>query len=419
MTTFGEKLCELLDERKISQRKLAQLVPCDTGHLSRIVRDLKRPSAQMAARIDEILGADGSLAAVLPTPSRPKGSRAAAAGTVNATVTHNDWAAMERRALLQLLAVLAPGAAVSAAHLETLRSGLERALGVRDEFTVEDWEQAVADHAYSIRVMAPAALVAVLSSDIADVGHALDHRPDLDRPTLQRVSAQLAALMAMALNELNDPHESGWWRTAHHAAASAGDRNLEVYTHGRQARVTYSRPGALKHADQAIALAGNRPSAGLAEAHATRAVALARTGDRSGAEQALRDLDELYVRLPAELTGDEATVWGWPRQRYLGERTGVRLNLGDSSLYGEMPSLDGTREARDLAWNELYVAWARINAGSVSDGLEDAANTLNGLPKEHRTSSVRATVGRMVSALPEKARALPAARELRALTSAT
>ncbi len=44
MTTFGAKLRALMAERQISQRKLAKLVPCNDGHLSKLANDRKRPS---------------------------------------------------------------------------------------------------------------------------------------------------------------------------------------------------------------------------------------------------------------------------------------------------------------------------------------------------------------------------------------
>ncbi|GAA1819314.1 helix-turn-helix transcriptional regulator [Actinomadura chokoriensis] len=66
--TFGEELRRLMTERGISQRKLAALVPCNDGYVSRVARDLKAPSPGMAARFDEILDAGGRLAALLPPP---------------------------------------------------------------------------------------------------------------------------------------------------------------------------------------------------------------------------------------------------------------------------------------------------------------------------------------------------------------
>ncbi|MFC6935217.1 helix-turn-helix domain-containing protein [Actinomadura yumaensis] len=70
--TFGEKMRALMAERGVSLRALAKTLPADPGHLSRISRDLKPPSDDMAAQIDHALGADGTLTALARTsPARP------------------------------------------------------------------------------------------------------------------------------------------------------------------------------------------------------------------------------------------------------------------------------------------------------------------------------------------------------------
>jgi hypothetical protein len=62
--TFGESMRALMAERGISLRMLAKTIPADVGHLSKVSRDLKPPSAQMAERIDASLDAGGTLAAL-------------------------------------------------------------------------------------------------------------------------------------------------------------------------------------------------------------------------------------------------------------------------------------------------------------------------------------------------------------------
>ncbi|NVI91182.1 helix-turn-helix transcriptional regulator [Actinomadura sp. BRA 177] len=73
MATFGERLRQLMAEREISQRKLARLVPCDDGFLSRVANDRKRPSPKLAARLDELLDAGGDLAALRPAVPSARG----------------------------------------------------------------------------------------------------------------------------------------------------------------------------------------------------------------------------------------------------------------------------------------------------------------------------------------------------------
>ena len=64
--TFGEKMRALMAERGISLHKLAKTIPANQGYLSRISRDLKQPSPEMAKRIDTELNAGGELAALRP-----------------------------------------------------------------------------------------------------------------------------------------------------------------------------------------------------------------------------------------------------------------------------------------------------------------------------------------------------------------
>ena len=66
MTDLGSELRRLLAERGMSLRDLARHVPCDSGNLSKIARGQKRPSPELAGRLDEVLGAGGGLAALAP-----------------------------------------------------------------------------------------------------------------------------------------------------------------------------------------------------------------------------------------------------------------------------------------------------------------------------------------------------------------
>lgn len=65
-SAFGDELIRLLAERKVSQRKIAHQVPCDTGYLSKLVHGHKPPTRKIAARLEELLDADGRLLAHVP-----------------------------------------------------------------------------------------------------------------------------------------------------------------------------------------------------------------------------------------------------------------------------------------------------------------------------------------------------------------
>ena len=61
MTTFGARLRELRRAGGLSLADLAERVPCDKGHLSRVENDHRQPTAALVRRLDAVLGADGDL----------------------------------------------------------------------------------------------------------------------------------------------------------------------------------------------------------------------------------------------------------------------------------------------------------------------------------------------------------------------
>ena len=63
-TPFGERVLVLAVARGLSLRELARRVPCDASHLSKVVHGRKRPSARVAARLDDLLEAAGELVAL-------------------------------------------------------------------------------------------------------------------------------------------------------------------------------------------------------------------------------------------------------------------------------------------------------------------------------------------------------------------
>lgn len=71
MTDFGSELRSLLPARGMSLRGVARQVPCDSGYLSKVAAGRKRPSAELAARLDEVLGAGGELAALAAARPNP------------------------------------------------------------------------------------------------------------------------------------------------------------------------------------------------------------------------------------------------------------------------------------------------------------------------------------------------------------
>lgn len=64
MSEFSDELRRFMAERGIGVRELARRVPCNPGYLSNLRNGNKRPSQQIAGRLDEVLDAGGVLAAL-------------------------------------------------------------------------------------------------------------------------------------------------------------------------------------------------------------------------------------------------------------------------------------------------------------------------------------------------------------------
>jgi len=66
-TPFGEKVVALMDARGLSVRETARRIACSAGYLSSVIHGRRRPSAQVTARLDDLLEAGGELAALAHT----------------------------------------------------------------------------------------------------------------------------------------------------------------------------------------------------------------------------------------------------------------------------------------------------------------------------------------------------------------
>jgi len=60
-TPFGERTVALMEARGLSLRQTAGRVACSAGYLSNVLHGRKRPSARVAARLDDLLEAGGEL----------------------------------------------------------------------------------------------------------------------------------------------------------------------------------------------------------------------------------------------------------------------------------------------------------------------------------------------------------------------
>lgn len=127
---FAERMLALMAERGISGRELARQLPCDRSYVSLLVRGKRNASPEMAARIDHLLGAEGTLAglAAAERPQLTPDERERLAWTQQHP-RHIDMAAVESLAAVLMAQRRAEDALGSAAILKPVMAQLA-AIGV-------------------------------------------------------------------------------------------------------------------------------------------------------------------------------------------------------------------------------------------------------------------------------------------------
>ncbi|MGI5203716.1 hypothetical protein ACQEU6_19335 [Spirillospora sp. CA-108201] len=413
---FAAKLRELLDARAdLSQNKLAKLVPCNPGHLSKIINGHERPSERIRQTLDDLLDADGTLAALVPPPAPRRKARKPAPVTLTGTDIPDDWDDMERRRLLQM-AALGIGAGTLGIPPESLGRFLDLFL-TSEPRTYEDWEIACADHLYGIRTRPPHEVHKDLLIDLISVRRQMETSPD-SQPELHRVRACLATLNANVLTRLGE-HGSAirWWRTARSSAESSGDLGLQLLVRGSEAGFgLYGQrhpETVLRLTKTAREIAGINRTVGLANILSSEAKALSLLGRHKEANRVLLELEEFSPGIgaanpiPNYWTGDQVYF----------TRSWVHSYAGEESK---------ANDARDLvlAENGDYQYVANVNLhravctvvnGGLKEGLSDATELLNALPKANRSHMIADTGNRVLNTVPVKHHGSPQAKDLRAV----
>ncbi|GAA2291612.1 hypothetical protein GCM10010402_57570 [Actinomadura luteofluorescens] len=342
------------------------------------------------------------------------------AGTKEPSATPDDGTDdVKRRAALQLLAALGAGTAIPPGTIEEILADIDRATGHGPN--VDEWEKAIHDYGRRLVLRPTGALAGDLTADIIAVGRQLERTHDLHvRTALLRISASLSGLLAIGLGDAGEQRSARVsWATARRAADASGDRDLRVWTRGRAAQDAFWSPGSdgsvTDLVDEAILLADDVPSPGLARAYAARSYLAADRGDQRTALASLNKVKETAGRLP----DGAQTVLAFRESQLRWTESYVLTRVGNPragavleraiALYPRSSLLP----RKNLA---LMQAEALVRDRDVDEGLQQAIKTLHDHPDFVAAGTLPLGV-RVLDALPERARALPAARELRALTA--
>ncbi|GAA4058523.1 helix-turn-helix transcriptional regulator [Actinomadura miaoliensis] len=436
--TFGEKLRALMAERQISQRRLAAMVPCDNGHLSKVANGVKRPSPELVERLDQLLGADGELIALSAEPPespgqvptrRPSSDQVAdpaartpggQAGSVR--LLGPDFAEDELRRRIFLALMGAAAARRLAEEAEPLRLAFNGALTSEPtERDADAWERVAYDYAYEVGLLPAPQLLPELLADFDEIKVLVKQSSGTMRKQLVVSSAKLAALTAITFINLGDPRGARrWWRTAARAADESGNHPLASLMRGRQAVFSLYEPrpnmSILRVAEEAIEIGRGTPCAGVASGYAAKAQALATWGRHDEAKVSLENLKRVFDGLPDSVRDDRSTQWGWSEQRLYHVASHVHTLAGDVKQATEAQDTALTfypeENYQGRSQIELHRSGCFIRAGDVDTGAQHMVRTLERLPVECSADGLllRTALSTLALASPKDARR-PAIRE--------
>jgi hypothetical protein len=400
-------MLELMGEHGLSLNRLSKHVHYNVGYLSKISRDLKRPSEEIARRLDEALDAGGSLEALMPPQIRaPRGGT----GGALAGVLRADGEA-ERRVLLQL-AALGVGASTLGAVLHLIDLAL-----TGEPRDVDEWQVAMADHLHALRTRPPVRVRDDLLIDLVSLRRQMT-TPGAQVIELQRVLAVLSVVQANALTRLGE-HGAALRveRIARHAADASGDLDLRLLVRREETNLgLYGQRDpatVLRLLDDAGQIAGGS-SFWAADLSCIRAKALTLLGRHDDAERALGiALDALPASHHSHLIND-----------WIGDagvhftRSWVHAGAGDEAAADEARTLvlgrihDGSYQ---YAVNvHLHEALCTVTNGGIDTGARQATEILAALPAAQHSRMITHTAKIVLHAVPVDQWQRPAVRELRA-----
>jgi hypothetical protein len=269
MGEFGTELARLMAARGVGVRELARLVPCNPGHVSNLRTGRDRASAELAARLDEVLGAGGELLALVPAPGR------------------------------RLPSTVGSGADDEIAALELARRAEASDVSCG---TVERLELIVDDLAIAYPATPAADLLIRVRTHLGYVGRLLDARATLSQHRRLLVTGGwLSLLAATCLIDLHSDHAAeAYLRTASQFATETGQPDLTAWVLETRAWQALTAGDFRRAAEisQAAQLTAPHASSAHLQAVAQEGRAWARVGDAAETRRALTRLEMLVSPLP-------------------------------------------------------------------------------------------------------------------------
>jgi transcriptional regulator with XRE-family HTH domain len=288
---FASLVRDLLTEKKMSANALAQEIPVDAGHLSRVLNGKRRPSLDLAKGCDRVFGTEELLTEIVRrlTPS-------AGTGRDDDEVAAVDNLAARRRVLLGGIAMVAGAAGLFETRPSTARRRLGRADVARIEAVTALYRSLDYEHGGGVLVQ-DVGRFAEAASGLLDQSYSVALAPSL----LAAVAAarQLAGWTAFDTGRHADAQRH--FLSAERAALAAGDKLLT-------ARVRYCQARQFQHlrhnrdALDTLRLAHDHLGTAATPAvramlHGARAASQAAIGDGRGAVTSLGEASRDFERI--------------------------------------------------------------------------------------------------------------------------
>ena len=292
---------------------------------------------------------------------------------------------MDRRGFLQT------GMLVPAVVLELSRLGLGDAMAARSEVSADDWAEIVTEHGYGYMTTRPDVLLEQLMVDVLAIQYAVDGEPDDSRRArdMRRCAALLAALTAMTVANLGQLREGRrWWRTARTLADKSTDPATQAWVRGREiVRAMYEqRPiGMILTMTETFEgeLTG-APQDAMPEFLGGKAQALALAGRTDEAAAMLPHFITVCEGLPARITTQGASVFGWSPDRQKFTESFVHSFLGNyekaAAAQDAAVALYPKTYARGPAQIELQRSLCLARTGDAAGAARHALAVLEQLP---------------------------------------
>ncbi|WP_326692001.1 helix-turn-helix domain-containing protein [Streptomyces sp. NBC_01795] len=408
---FGPELRRLRTEAEMSLTRLSARVHYSKSQLSKVERGLKPPTPELARLCDTALGADGTLAALVPPPVT-----AQPLDDIPGTTDEGEvW--------LMRLSADGPSSfqsigrrhLVAAGAASVVSLGLGSPTAYADGTRLIDSSRSLFDHLRHLgQSTDPGLLLPTLIAQTHSVRDLARDAGAHTRGELLKLASRYAEYIGWLVQETGDERGALWWTDrAVELAEAGGDRDLAAYALVRRALVTFYRDDHVRTVELARQAQAAQPPpriAGLAAQQEAQGHALA--GDRDACTAALDRARELLERAADE---PDAPLIGSALNDPVSMITGWCLHdLGQPQRAAELLDREVERipahAVRNQARYGLRRALAHAQAGEVdhacglTERLLDKVNTVG-------SATVRADLRRLLRTL-SRHPAHPQVREL-------